>query len=487
MSQSDGMHVRSYKGNYIGGRVVPPHGGAYFQSLNPATGQPIGEFARSDAQDVDAAVRDAEAGFRKWVEFEPAARGRVLNEIARRLRERIDEFAHCECLDCGKPLRNAKKDMAASARYMEYYAGLTDKIEGELLQVSNQHHVYTRFEPYGVTGHIIPWNSPLSQLCRGAAPALAAGNSLVIKPAEQTPLTALMFAELCVECGLPPGVLNVVTGFGEEAGDALARHPGVRRLTFTGSVETGRVVMKIAADRVVPVTSELGGKSPIVVFEDADLDQAAQACVNAYVGNAGQSCSAGTRILVQDSIYARFVEQMAALIKDTVTYGPGLEDYTIGPLVSEVQLKRVLSFIEAGASEGARLMCGGKPQRGGKLGDGYFIEPTLFADVTRDMRIFQEEIFGPVGAAVRFSTEAQAIELANDTKYGLVGGVFTRDLSRAHRVAGAIMAGQVFVNNYRQLNVEIPFGGYKQSGIGREKGTQAVKHYLQMKTVVVRL
>lgn len=482
---TDEWRIPDTNDHFIDGRSTPPAKGTRFPSVNPATGEKLGDFARGTIEDVESAVHSAEQGYRAWRSLKPFQRGQCLYAIAQALRARAEEFAYCETLDSGKPLRASKKDVEASARYFEYYAGAADKILGETIPATNDHLVYTLLEPYGVTAHILPWNSPMSQLCRGAAPALAAGNSIVVKPAEQTPYTALLFAELCVDHGLPAGAYNVVTGFGEEVGEALIGHEGVRRITFTGSVETGRRVMRAGADRIVPVTSELGGKSPILVFADADLDAAAACCVNAFVGNSGQSCSAGSRILIERTVYEDVVERMSAIIAKDVSYGPGLDDYRIGPLISETQLERVLSFIESGRSDGARVVCGGA-RAGGKLSNGYFVEPTLFADVRESMRIFQEEIFGPVGIATPFDDEDQAVTLANGTQYGLVAGIWTKDIARAHRLSKLLEAGQVFVNNYREVNIEVPFGGYKASGIGREKGLEALKHYVQHKAVVIR-
>lgn len=470
--------------HFIHGKAWAPASGRRFASLDPSTGETLGQFARGTGEDIEAAVRSAEEGFRSWRALKPSERGRCMLDIANALRRRAEEFAYFETLDSGKPLRASRGDIEASARYFEFYAGAADKIHGETIPATNEHLIYTLLEPYGVTAHILPWNSPMSQLCRGAAPALAAGNSVLIKPAEQTPYTALLFAELCVENGLPAGTYNVVTGFGPEVGEALIGHPGIKRITFTGSVKTGQRIMHAGADLIVPVTTELGGKSPIIVFSDADLDKAAACCVNAFVGNSGQSCSAGTRLLIERTIYEEMLERMTVLIKE-VTVGPGIENLRIGPLVSEQQMHRVLSYIETGRAEGARLVVGGN-RPGGALSKGYFVEPTLFADVSESMRIFQEEIFGPVGAVTPFSDEEEAVCLANATEYGLVAGVWTNDIGRAHRLSGRIEAGQVFINNYREVNVEVPFGGYKHSGIGREKGLEALKHYVQHKAVVLR-
>ncbi|MGH8851524.1 MAG: aldehyde dehydrogenase family protein [Casimicrobiaceae bacterium] len=476
----------SPNGHFIDGRFTAPSAGDYFESCDPATGAPIGRFARGNAQDIDQAVQSAERAFERWRSLQPYQRGQRLHRLAELLRGNVERLARLETLDCGHPLTRTRRDIETSARFFEFYAGLADKVYGDVIPATNANLVYTLREPYGVTGQIIPWNAPISQFARGAAPSLAAGNSVVAKPAEQTPVTALELARLACEAGLPPGTLNVVTGFGEEAGQALVDHPKIRKLTFTGSVETGRIVLARAARRVVPVTAELGGKSPFIVFADANLDAAAAAAVPGLIMLSGQTCSAATRILVQRSALSAFVERVIGRIRADVTVGPGLQDCTIGPLISREQLERVIGYVEEGRREGARLALGGKRLTEGQLGRGFFFEPTIFTDVDNGMRIAREEIFGPVGSVIAFDTAEEALAIANDSDYGLVAGIWTSDFARAHRLATRLECGQIYINNFRDVNLEAPFGGYKSSGIGRERGVEAMHYYTQLKTIVVR-
>lgn len=391
-----------------------------------------------------------------------------------------------ESLDSGKPLRQAQADIESSAQYFEFYAGAADKLYGHTIPLGSRYLDYTVREPIGVTGHITPWNYPLAVATRGIAPALAAGNTVVHKPAEQTPLTALRLGELALEAGVPPGVLNVVPGFGPEAGAALAKHPGINHLTFTGSVETGTLVMQMAAENVIPVTLELGGKSPNIVFADADVEPAIKGALQAIFQNSGQTCSAGSRLLLQEPIHDRFV---SALAKETerLRLGHGLTDPDLGPLVSEEQLQRVLHYLEIGKREGATVVTGGARAEGEGLERGFFVRPTLFDDVHASMRIAQEEIFGPVLTILTFRDPEQALQIANDNPYGLVAGIWTRDIGKAHYLAARIKAGQIYINNYFGGGVAAPFGGYKKSGFGREKGLEALDHYTQVKNVCISL
>jgi aldehyde dehydrogenase (NAD+) len=473
-------------GHFIDGRFTAPSGGEYFESYDPATAAPIGRFARGNARDVDQAVESAERALEHWRSLQPYQRGQRLHRLAELLRANVERLARLETLDCGHPLTRTRRDIETSARFFEFYAGLADKVYGDVIPATNANLVYTLREPYGVTGQIIPWNAPISQFARGAAPSLAAGNVVVAKPAEQTPVTALELARLACEAGLPPGALNVVTGFGEEAGQALVDHPKIRKITFTGSVETGRIVLTRAAQRIIPVTAELGGKSPFIVFADADLDAAAEAAVPALIMLSGQTCSAATRILVERSAIGPFLEKVIARIRANVTIGPGLQDCTIGPLISKEQLERVIGYVAEGQREGARLVLGGKRLTEGPLGRGFFFEPTIFTDVHNSMRIARDEIFGPVGSVIAFDTPDNALAIANDSDYGLVAGIWTRDFALAHRLATRLECGQIYINNFRDVNLEAPFGGYKASGIGRERGVEAMHYYTQLKTIVVR-
>ncbi len=477
--------MRSRYDLFINGGFVPGTGDP-FTTVNPATGEVLAEVARATSADVDKAVRAADAAKRDWARTKASDRGRILMKIAAAIRANADELAELETLDNGQALGQAKGDVETAARYFEYYAGGADKLHGETIPLGPDYLSYTTHEPYGVVGFVLPWNAPMQQAARGLAPALATGNVAVVKPAEDTPITTLELASLAVEAGLPPGVLNVVTGFGSEAGASLTEHPLVRKIAFTGSVDTGSLIMRTASERLVPLTLELGGKSANIVFADADLNAAVRSSWTAFTIKSGQVCSAGTRLLVQSSVYDEVLERLVERAKQA-TVGPGIDNPDVGPLATRAQFEKVAGYLKLGVEEGARVAVGGGSPSDAGLQAGNFVEPTIFADVDNSMRIAQEEIFGPVLCAIRFEDEEEAIRLANDTPYGLAAGVWTSDLSRAHRVAGSIDAGQVYVNEYFAGGVETPFGGFKSSGFGREKGFEALRYYSQLKTVTVRV
>jgi aldehyde dehydrogenase (NAD+) len=450
-------------------------------TTDPATGDVVAEFAAGTAADVDRAVRAARDALPGWRETAPAERGRVVRRVADRLREEAESLARLESRDQGKPLSQARNDVEGAARYFEYYGGMADKLEGTTVPQGTDALDYTVREPYGVSGQIIPWNFPLGIAARGVAPALVAGNTTVVKPAPTTPLSALHLAELCRDAGVPDGAVNVVTG-GAEPGAALADHDDVDQLTFTGSVPTGETVMRAAADHVTPVTLELGGKNPAVVMPDADLDEAAEWVEHGIFRNAGQVCSAADRAIVHESVHDEFVERMVERAT-ALTLGPGLEDPDVGPLNHREHFESVVDYVDVGRAEGVSVETGGEPLDR----EGLFYRPTVLTGVEPGMRVEQEEIFGPVLCVVPFSDRAEAVEVANGVDYGLTGGVFSRDVGTALSLAREIEAGSVSVNEWFGGGIETPFGGTKQSGIGREKGIEGLESYLQTKNVSVNL
>ena len=469
---------------FVGGRWTDPQGGDGLPIEDPSTGSEIGLLAKGGSADIDAAVDAAQSALLgDWGRMTAAERGRILSRLGQLVLSRADDLAHIEAVDVGKPLKQARADAMALARYMEFYGGAADKVMGDTIPYLDGYTVYTLREPYGVTGHIVPWNYPMQIIGRSVGAALAMGNACVLKPAEEACLTAMAFADLAHQAGLPAGALNVVPGLGSEAGAALSRHPGVRHLSFTGSVATGALVQGEAAKNIVPVTLELGGKSPQLVFADADLDKALPFLVNAGIQNAGQTCSAASRILVERSRYDEVVERMAARYAGLRT-GPALADLDLGPLISARQKGIVETYLAL--ARDLTIAARGRIEPDAPTG-GHYLAPTLLADVHPDHRLAPEEIFGPVQVVIPFNGEDEAIAIANSTDYGLVASVWTETGARQMRLAKRLRAGQVFINNYGAGGgVELPFGGVGKSGHGREKGFEALYGFSTLKTVAAR-
>ncbi len=471
----------------IDGMSVPSVSGARMETLDPGTGDVIAVVAAGGAADVDAAVAAARAALGgDWRRATPAQRGRILQRAAELIRAEADRLAVVEALDSGKRLAEARGDIAGAARAFEYYAGACDKHQGDSIPLDGDHFAWTVNEPAGVTAHIVPWNYPFATAVRGVAPALAAGCTVVIKPAEQTPLTALMLADLLGRAGLPRGVCNVVTGTGADAGAPLVAHPGVDHVTFTGSVATGIGVMRAAAMNVTRVVLELGGKSPVVVMADCDRPAALEGVHGAIFENAGQICSAGSRLLVERSLHDEFVGALVARTR-TMTLGHGLRDPDMGPVISAAQRAKIAGFVDRARGRGRNVHTGGRDAAAVTAGAGWFFPPTVIDDVPADDELVREEIFGPVLTVQVFDDFDEAIALANGTPYALVAGIYTRDFSRAHRFAREVDAGQVYINEYFAGGIEVPFGGNRRSGFGREKGLAALAAYSRVKSVAARI
>ena len=472
----------------IGNRWVDSVSGKKFDTINPATGEVLAQVAEADATDVDLAVKAARKAFHSkspWRRMSASERGKLIGRLADLIEKHANDLATLESLDNGKPRHVAlAADVALTIACYRYYAGWADKIQGKTIPINGDYFCYTRHEPVGVVGQIIPWNFPLLMQAWKLGPALAAGNTVILKAAEQTPLTALRIGELILEAGFPEGVVNILAGYGPTAGQALARHMDVDKIAFTGSTEVGHLIMQASAEtNLKRVTLELGGKSPNIVFADADMDQAVEGSHFALFFNQGQCCCAGSRVYVEEKIYDEFVERSVDRAKRRTVGDPLDASTEQGPQVDDAQFDKVMSYVDAGKREGANLLCGGE-----RVGDrGYFVAPTVFADVHDEMKIAQEEIFGPVMSILKFKDTDELVERANKSMYGLAAAVWTRDITKAHQVANNVRAGTVWVNCYDVFDAGAPFGGFKQSGIGRELGEYGLQQYCEIKTVTVKL
>ncbi|RQR22333.1 aldehyde dehydrogenase [Burkholderia sp. Bp9143] len=470
----------------IDGRNCPSSSGEWFETENPYTGEPWAMVAKGTAADVDRAVQAAHTAFTSgpWAQMTPSQRGQLLHRVGDLIARDAKRLAELEVRDNGKLMAEMYGQCQYIPQWYYYFGGLADKIQGAVIPLDKKGYFnFTRNEPLGVVAAITPWNSPLLLATWKIAPALAAGCTVVIKPSEFTSVSTIEFAKLFEEAGFPPGVVNVVTGFGSDVGAPLVEHPLVKKITFTGADSTGRAINEAAARQFKHVSLELGGKSPNIVFEDADLDDAVNGAVSGIFAATGQTCIAGSRLLVQESIYDSFVERLLALARTAKIGDPASLETQVGPVTTRPQYKKVLAYIDIAKEEGAKLLLGGKPGNASECGNGWFVEPTIFGDVSNDMRIAQEEVFGPILSIIKFKDEDDAVRIANDVRFGLGSGVWTKDIGRSLRVAERIQAGMVWVNSYRAVSYMSPFGGYKDSGLGRENGIDAIREYLQTKSV----
>ena len=474
----------------IDGQWVDAESGKTFTTPNPSTGETLAEVAEADKADIDKAVKAARKAFEgKWSRMSARDRGRLMFKLAQLIEEKTEELAALETADNGKPIKESTYvDLPQVAENFEYFAGWATKIEGETIPVPGQMFNYTLREPVGVCGQIIPWNFPLLMAAWKLGPALAAGNTVVLKPAEQTPVTAMELGKLIQEAGFPEGVVNIVPGYGETAGAALASHPGIDKVAFTGSTEVGKIIARAASDNLTKVSLELGGKAPNIVFADADIDQAVNGAMMGIFFNQGQVCCAGSRLFVQDEVKDEFLERLKEKSSKIVVGNPMDKATQMGPQVSEEQLNRIKGYVDIAQKEGASVVTGGcAPQLDPEFQKGYFFQPTIFGEVNNKMRVAQEEIFGPVVSMLSFKDEDDLIKQANETIYGLSAGIWTTNITRAHRFAKEIKAGVIWINTYNMFNAASPFGGYKQSGYGREMGKHALEMYTNVKSVWVDL
>jgi aldehyde dehydrogenase (NAD+) len=471
---------------FIGGQWVPAASGKTFETINPATEEVIADVAAGDREDIDLAAKAAREALESgpWGKMDARDRGRLINKLADLIEGELDELAALETLDNGKPIRDARAaDLPLVIDCLRYYAGYADKLHGQTIPVRGNYFTYTRREPVGVAGQIIPWNFPMLMVAWKWGPALASGCTIVMKPAEQTPLTCLRMARLAQKAGIPDGVINVVPGYGETAGAAIVKHPGIDKVAFTGSGETAQIIMRDAATTLKRLTFELGGKSPNVVFADADLEAAAVGSHFGLYFNQGQCCCAGSRLFVEEKVYDKFIDRLSSMNKSRKLGDPFDPDTEQGPQVDQTQFDKIMHYIDLGKKEGAQCLTGGS-----RWGDrGYYIEPTLFTDVHDDMAIAKDEIFGPVLSVLKFKSLDEIVERANKTTYGLAAAVWTRDVAKAHYLANKIRAGTVWVNCYDVFDAAAPFGGFKMSGMGRELGERGLDAYTEWKTVTVSL